>query len=89
MVGMQILNAIQVNLPKIAAFDLPSNMLPPPGTLAGNDNYILLAVLYSLDDPYTNNQLKVTTLVSSERKATIERIRLVPFEGALPTGRLP
>lgn len=84
MVGMQTLNAIHVNLPRIAALDLPSSMLPSPGELAGNDDYALLAVLHSPGDPYTNNRLKVAALVSSERKATIKRIRLVPFEGALP-----
>jgi hypothetical protein len=35
-VGFATLTDVRVGFPKIAAFDLASNLLPPPANLAGN-----------------------------------------------------
>lgn len=80
-VGIQKLDAIRVNSPRVAAFDLPSNILPPPDALEGNADYALLAVLHSASDPYTNDGLKVSEFVPGERKATLKKIRVVTGDG--------
>src|SRR5262249_26478949 len=46
-VGIQLLNDIRVGFPKIASFDLPSTILPPPASLPGEQHRCLLALLHA------------------------------------------
>ena len=43
-VGFDTLNDVRGGFPKIAAFSLPSSMLPPPANLAGNQHQCVLAL---------------------------------------------
>ena len=83
-VGLRTLNGLQVGLPQIAAFDLPSNLLPPPASLAGNAHHCLLALLHSPDDPFANSETVVDWLSPGERKAAHKNLHVVPFTGPVP-----
>lgn len=86
-VGFQIVNNLRVGFPQIAAFDLPSTMLPPPSALAGNAHHCLLALLHSAgNDPFINAQVHVDTLSPGERKAAHKNLNVVQFMGMLPPG---
>lgn len=83
-VGFQTLNDLRVGFPQVAAFDLPSTLLPPPASLAGNAHFCLLALLHSPDDPFGNTQTHVDTLSPNERKAAHKNLHVVQFTGTLP-----
>ncbi len=84
-VGFRTLNDLQVGLPQIAPFDLPSTMLPPPASLTGNAHHCLLALLHCPgDDVFTNTQIHVDTLSPHERKAAHKNLHVVQFTGTLP-----
>lgn len=84
-VGIQTLNDLQVGLPQIASFNLPSSMLPPPASLAGNTHHCLLALLHCPgNDIFTNTQTHVDTLSPQERKAAHKNLHVVQFTGTLP-----
>lgn len=88
-VGFQILNDLRVGFPKIASFDLPSTMLPPPTGLPGNAHQCLLALLHSSADPFTATETHVDTLSPAERKAAHKNLHVVQFTGTLPPGPAP
>jgi hypothetical protein len=76
-IGMQTIREVRAGLPPVAAFDLPSNILPPPENLDGNTEHCLLALLHCPTDPFTNDETNVETLISGERKAVFKDIRVV------------
>lgn len=73
-VGIRLLNDVRVGLPKIASFDLPSNMLLPPQAGASSVDYALLALLSAPSDVYTNGERSVSVLSQTERKAAFKKI---------------
>jgi hypothetical protein len=84
-VGFATLNDVRVGFPKIASFDLTSDMLPPPASLAGNNHHCVLALVHhAASDPFTATQT-VTDLTSvGERKAAHKNLTVVQFTGTLP-----
>lgn len=77
-VGIVTLPEVRVGYPVIAAFDLPSTMLPPPASLAGNTHQCLLALLHCpTHDEFTNTTTHVDTLSPSERKAAHKNLHVV------------
>ena len=83
-VGFATLNDVRVGFPKIAAFDLPSSMLPPPASLAGNDHHCVLALVHHASDPFTATQVVTDNLSRGERKAAHKNLKVVQFTGTLP-----
>jgi hypothetical protein len=83
--GIATLPLVEVGFPKIAAFDLPSSMLPPPANLAGNDHHCVLALLHNADDPYTSTQTNTDLNSLQDRKAAHKNLRVVQFIGTVPT----
>jgi len=83
-VGFDTLNDVRVGFPKIAAFRLPSSMLPPPANLAGNQHQCVLALVHHADDQFTNTQTNVDMLSSSDPKAAHKNLTVVQFTGTLP-----
>lgn len=83
-VGFATLTRLSVGFPQIAYFDLPSTILPPPASLPGQSHYCLVALLHSADDPYTNTQTNVGTLVVNERKAVLKNLHIVQLTGTAP-----
>jgi hypothetical protein len=83
-VGFDTLNDVRVGFPKIAAFSLPSSMLPPPANLAGNQHQCVLALVHYADDQFTNTQTNVDMLSSGDRKAAHKNLTVVQFTGTLP-----
>ena len=75
------LNDVRVGFPKIAAFDLTSNLLPPPASLAGNDHHCVLALLHHASDPFTATQTVTDLLSLGERKAAHKNLKVVQFTG--------
>lgn len=83
--GFATLNDVRVGAPKIAAFNLPSNMLPPPANLnGGNDHQCVLGLVHHADDQFTNTQTVVDLLSSGDRKAAHKNLTVVQFTGTLP-----
>jgi hypothetical protein len=74
-----------VGFPRIAAFDLTSDMLPPPANLAGNNHHCVLALVHHADDPYTSTQTNTDANSLAERKAAHKNLTVVQFTGTLPS----
>src|SRR5215216_3586519 len=87
-IGFDTLNDLRVGFPRIAAFSLPSSMLPPPANLAGNQHHCVLALVHHADDQFTNTETITDTLSSSDRKAAHKNLTVVQFTGTLPPARL-
>jgi hypothetical protein len=84
-VGIFSLDDVRVGAPKIAAFNLTSDMLPPPASLTGNDHHCVLALLHHADDPYTSTVTHTDNNSRQERKAAHKNLKVVQFTGALPS----
>jgi hypothetical protein len=82
--GFTSLNDVRVGMPKIAAFDLPSTLLPPPASLAGNQHHCVLALIHHADDPYTSTDTNTDNNSRAERKAAHKNLHVVQFTGTLP-----
>lgn len=83
-VGFDTLNDVAVGVPKIAAFSLPSSVLPPPANLAGNQHHCVLALVHHADDQFTNTQTNIEMLANGDRKAALKNLTVVQFTGTLP-----
>ncbi len=83
-VGFDTLNDVRVGFPKIAAFSLPSSMLPPPANLVGNQHQCVLALVHHADDQFTNTLTNVDILSSGDRKAAHKDLTVVQSAGTLP-----
>jgi hypothetical protein len=83
-IGTVMLHDIRVGFPKIASFDLSSDMLPKPANLVGNEDHCVLALVHHEDDPFTNTETNTDSLSLSERKAARKNIKVVQFSGTLP-----
>jgi hypothetical protein len=86
-IGFDTLNDVRVGFPRIAAFSLPSSMLPPPANLAGNQHHCVLALVHHADDQFTNTETGTDALSSSDRKAAHKNLTVVQFTGTLPPAR--
>ncbi|MFE7630130.1 WD40/YVTN/BNR-like repeat-containing protein [Kocuria sp. NPDC057446] len=82
--GVLTLHDVRVGFPRIAAFDLTSDRLPPPAALAGNHHFCVLALLHHADDPYTSAITHTDTNSLRERKAAHKNLLVVQFTGTLP-----
>lgn len=83
-VGLQVLDDLRVSSPKIAAFDLPSSLLPPPGQLTGGGKHCVLALLHAPGDKFANTRREVAQLTMNERKAAYLDIVVAPSAGIHP-----
>ena len=83
-IGIATLDDVRVGFPKIAAFDLTSDKLPPPAMLAGNDHHCVLALLHHADDPYISTTTNTDLNSRQERKAAHKNMKVVQFTGTLP-----
>jgi hypothetical protein len=80
--GIVTLDNIRVGSPKIAIFDLQSNIFSSePTTLNENNPYHLLAFVHHIDDPFKNTEINTDTLSRKERKAVVKKINVVQFTG--------
>ena len=82
--GTVTLANLRAGFPQIAAFDLPSNVLPLPASLPGQSHYCLLAFLHSPQDAFTNTQLNADTLTLIDRKVGQKNLHIVEFIGVPP-----
>jgi hypothetical protein len=82
--GIVTLNDVRVGAPKIAAFDLPSNMLPPPASLTGNNHHCVLALIHHPNDQYTSMITNTDNNSLAERKAAHKNLTVLQFTGTLP-----
>jgi len=83
-VGIVTLNDVRVGFPKIAAFNLGSDMLPPPASLPSQQHQCVLALLHHASDPFTNTTLNTDNMSRGERKAAHKNLKVVQFTGTLP-----
>lgn len=88
-VGIVTLNDVRVGMPKIAAFNLTSNLLPPPANLAGDNHQCVLALIHHPDDPYTSTITDTDANSLAERKAAHKNLALVQYMFPLPTEQNP
>lgn len=82
--GVVTLTDLRPGFPQVAAFDLPSTMLPIPASLPGQSHYCSLALLHSASDPYTNTERIVDTLTVADRKVAQKNLHIVQFVGTPP-----
>jgi len=83
-VGLQVLNDVRAGAPKVAAFDLPSSLLPPPSELSGGAEHCLLALVHAPGDEFNNGQKSVAKLAAAERKAAYRAVKVAAFQGIHP-----
>ncbi len=83
-VGFATLNDLRPGAPKIAAFNLTSNLLPPPANLAGNQHHCVLALVHHPADQFAATQTVTDWLSIGERKAAHKNLTVVQFTGTLP-----
>ncbi|MBE8516924.1 hypothetical protein ILP97_05240 [Amycolatopsis sp. H6(2020)] len=83
-VGIVTLDGIRAGFPKVAAFSLPSSMLPPPANLSGNQHHCVLALVHHADDPFTSTTTVPDSLSPGDRKAAHKNLHVVQFTGTLP-----
>jgi hypothetical protein len=76
-VGIVSLNDVRVGMPKIAAFNLPSSLLPPPANPAGDNQQCVLVLIHHADDPYTSMITDTDANSLAERKAAHRNMDLV------------
>lgn len=84
--GKVVLTNLRAGFPQIAAFDLPSTVLPVPASLPGQSHYCLVAFLHSTQDPFSNTQQIVDILTVVERKVGQKNLHIVEFIGVPPPG---
>jgi hypothetical protein len=83
-VGIQTISNLSDTFPQVAAFNLPSTMLPPPSSLPGQSHYCVLALLHSSQDPFTDTQTDTDALTIADRKVALRNLHLVQFVGTPP-----
>jgi hypothetical protein len=83
-VGFATLNDVRPGAPKVAAFNLTSNLLPPPANLAGNQHHCVLALIHHPADPFTATQTVTDWLSIGERKSAHKNLTVVQFTGTPP-----
>lgn len=83
-VGIQTISNLNVAFPQVAAFKLPSTMLPPPSSLPGQSHYCVLALLHCPEDSFTNTETNTDNLTITERKVALRNLHIVPFVGTPP-----
>lgn len=67
-VGLQVLDGLRVDLPRVVSFDLPSDRLVP-------GDWCLLALLHGPDDPFEALPRAPDALATSEPKAALRQLR--------------
>jgi hypothetical protein len=82
--GVQHLLNLRAGFPQIAAFDLPSTVLPLPASLPGQSHFCLVAFVHSAQDPFTNTQVNVDLLTVADRKVGQHNLHIVEFIGVPP-----
>lgn len=88
-VGFATLNDVRAGFPRIAAFNLTSDLLPPPASLAGNNHHCVLALIHHADDPFTATQTVTDLLSVGEGKSAHKNLTVVQFTGTLPSAPPP
>ena len=85
-VGIVTLDNIRVGSPKIAVFDLKSNIFSSASiTLNENNPYHILAFVHHKEDPFKNTEINTDTLSRKERKAVVKKINVGQFTGTFPS----
>jgi hypothetical protein len=84
-VGVQTLTRLRAGFPLVAAFNLPSTILPPPASLPGQSHHCLLALIHSAQDPFMSTQTNTDALAIAERKVAQRNLELVTFVGTPPS----
>lgn len=83
-VGTAMLSDVRNNFPRVAEFNLPSTLLPPPASLPGQGHWCALAVVHSPDDPFTGVDTNADNLTIADRKVAQHNLELVAFVGSPP-----
>jgi hypothetical protein len=79
------LTDVRNSFPRIASFNLPSTLLPPPASLPGQGHWCALAIVHSPDDPFTSTITNADDLTIAERKVAQHNLELVAFVGTPPS----
>ncbi len=83
-IGFATLDDIRVGAPKIAAFNLTSNLLPPPANLAGNQHHCVVALVHHADDQFTSTETNTDAVSGNDRKVAHKNLTVVQFTGTVP-----
>lgn len=83
-VGTRTLTGVRAGSPQVAAFQLPSTMLPPPASLPGMAHHCLLALIHSAQDTFTSTQTNTDALAMADHKVAQRNLQVVAFVGVPP-----
>jgi hypothetical protein len=83
-VGTATLTDLRPGYPQVAVFDLSSNLLPQPSSLANQSDICLLVFIHSEDDPFTATEQNIDLLAIQERKVAQKNLHVVQFVGTPP-----
>jgi hypothetical protein len=78
------LTELRPGFPQVAAFDLPSNVLPLPASLPGQSHFCVVVFAHAADDVYTATEQNVDLLTVAERKVAQKNLHIVQFAGTPP-----
>jgi hypothetical protein len=83
-VGTVNLTDIRAGFPQIAAFALPSTLLPPPASLPAQQHHCLVALTHSTQDAFSSTDTSVDNLTIADRKVAQRNLQVVAFVGTPP-----
>ncbi|MEM8924959.1 MAG: hypothetical protein AAGD35_15750 [Actinomycetota bacterium] len=85
-VGVDTIDDVRPDAPRIARFELPASMLAPPFGPPGaaSSHYCLLALVHDDGDTFTGTALDADTLSRSDRKVAQKNLSVVRFFGTVP-----
>lgn len=86
-VGYRDVYNVRAELPQVAYFELPTDLLPTSDKLAPDNRYLLVALAHSYADSFYSASM--TALDLQERKVAGKWVTIVPFTGALPMPTRP
>jgi len=83
-VGTVNLTDVRAGFPQVAAFSLPSTLLPPPASLPAQQHHCLVALAHSIQDAYSSTDTSVDSLTIGDRKVAQRNLQVVAFVGTPP-----
>lgn len=87
--GLRRLGRLDAREPRVAAFDLHSDLLPRPAELPARASWYLLALAHHELDPFPDPAVAVQPLVDAQRHAALRAITVTALAGDPPAVQGP
>ncbi len=83
-VGLATLGEVRAGHPRVAAFELPASLMPPPLGFAGSRHYCLLALVHHPADSFDTTETAVQALTPNDRKTAQKNLTIAAFGAGAP-----